>query len=48
MQFYEGQQFYHQVCALLSDAGYRLVGMYDIARSMDGYISFCDGLFVLA
>jgi FkbM family methyltransferase len=44
--FYEGQAFYHQVCGRLAEHGYRLVGFYDPVYTREGYLSWCDGLFV--
>jgi len=43
---YEGQSRQGQVVDLLSDHGYRLVGIYHTHYHNHRFIKWCDGLFV--
>jgi FkbM family methyltransferase len=44
---YEGQGSHHEIFKLMDECGFRLVGLYNMARNEARECSFCDGIFKL-
>jgi FkbM family methyltransferase len=45
-KIYEGQAYFPEIMELLSRYGYRLYGLYDMAREINGTLGWCNALFV--
>jgi hypothetical protein len=45
-QMYEGQTYLPELMQLLGGHGYRLYGLYDFAREINGTLGWCNTVFV--